>query len=223
MNRGRPFVAEAIIEYLRKEGAVSSSDGVETSVQKLAEPLGFYVSAVSRNLKKLIDLGIVVLKYGAYKQGNRKPKSLALAEGHEQGDEWKRVFFGERYSSQPKVPSSPSPKKLAKLTSDSTSLINQLLQAKLQINELQQKVVGLQQKVIDVQTERNKAYDNLLRLETRIKGLEKDSRLNSESARRSQEELVKLEFQLREAMSKANQFDRQILKNDERAKAFAHR
>lgn len=215
----RPFVAEAIIEHLRKEGAIASSNGIETSTHKIRKTLNLSHTAVATNLMRLLDSGIVVVKHGVHEQGNREPKSLALAEGYEQGDEWKSIFF---IKGDPSVSSPKKPAKLATLGGN-TSLIDQLLQAKLQINELQKKVMELQQKVIDVQVERNKAYEDFHQLESRMKEVEEDSRLNSEEARKGQQELANLELQLREAMSKANQYDRQIAKNDERARVFAHR
>lgn len=225
MRERQSFIAEAIIEYLRGEEATASSNGVETSASRIANTLSLSIENVARHLRKLIDLEIVVLKYGIYKQGNTKPKSFALAEGYEQGDGWKKVYYGEKPSSQYPANGSPAPRNIAKLAKlgNDKNLIEQLLQATKITTELQQKVVELQKKVLDVQSERNKAYEKLREFESSIKELEEDSKLNSESAKRNQQEIVNLELQLRQAMSKANQYDRQIAKNDERARAFAHR
>ena len=82
-----PDVAEAIINFLRGECAVFSSNGLETTVEKLAVAIGTSHTAVGLHLKRMMDLGIIILKGGSLVRGNSQPKFLALCEGHEEGDE----------------------------------------------------------------------------------------------------------------------------------------
>ena len=59
-------IAEAIIEYFRKECAISTSDGIETSGTKLAPVINASQPAACTHLRRMVDLGIIVLKKTTY-------------------------------------------------------------------------------------------------------------------------------------------------------------
>lgn len=218
-----PDVAEAIINHLRNECAVSTSNGLETNSDKLAKAIGVSQAATAAHLRRLIDLGIIFTPIGTYEQGNTGPKSFALKEEHEEGDDWKTIYYGSNSNGSNQKIAAPLPTLTSDLikhnakAAEEKNLLQELVQAYTRINELQEKIIA-------VQNERNEALEKVEKQRTRIVELEQDLKLEAETAQKSQQELTTLELQLREARSQVAHYDRRITKNDERPQtAFAHR
>lgn len=213
-------VAEAIIQYFRSACAVSTSDGIETNTERLATAIGSTQGSVAPHLKRLIDFKIILLKRGVYEQGYSGPKFLALGNGHEEGNEWKKAYYSEQHQTSNKKMGHPRllievVEASAKATSDK-NLLEELVQAYARVKELQEKV-------LEVQRERNEALETIRLQKARIDELEQDLQITSESARTNQEEVVTLELQLREARSQVAYHDRKITKNDGVVQPFVHR
>ena len=210
-------VAEDIISYFRKECAVSSSDGIETTSGKLAEIIKATQAAVAPHLRRLLDYRILVLKKGVYMQGYRGPKSFALAEGYEDGDSWKEVYYNDRPDKKTSKPLLPS------------NLVETGIKAAIdkdlrgEVLQLHRRLHELQEQLINTQRDRDKALETVQSQVARITELEQDIQSTSESARRNQEDVVALEFQLKEARTKSNLYDRTIAKNDGQVQPFARR
>ena len=224
MDRKRrcPDVAEAIIDHLRNECAVSSTDGLETTVEQLASTIGASPAAVSPHLKRLMDFNIIILRKGIFEKGHTGPKSFSLAEKFEAGEEWKNVYYGENGSSHRKT-MAPTPVLASEIikantkTAGDKNLLEELVQAYARIKELQERV-------IEVQNERNTALETVQRQKASIEELEQDLKVEAETAQRSCQDLATLELHLREARSQVAGLDRRIAKNDGRLPvAFATR
>ena len=216
-----PDVAEAIINYFRQECAIFDSEkGIEVENDKLSEAIGAGQSIVSKHLRRLYDLEIIVLKSGIYEPRSRSPKFLALGKGYEEGNEWKRIYYKEGDPTINKAPAKAIlPGDLIQIGSKAISdknLLQELVQAYARIKDLQERV-------LNVQHERNDALDTIQRKQARIEELEHDLRVTSESARTNQREITTLDLQLREARSQVASQARRIAKNDETKPVFATR
>lgn len=219
-----PDVAEAIVQYFRDENAVSTTDGIEITIYELATAIGSSQAPASQHLRRLLDFGIIILKKGVHIQGNsRGSKFFALAEGHEDGQEWRKIYYDENNSTLRRVVAKPAPvlaseiiKNNAKAASDK-NMLEELIQTYARIKDLQEKVIS-------VQRERDEAFSIIQNHIARIEELEADLKLESESAHKSQQEITILELNLREARNMVAYHDRRIAKNDERVlQPFAHR
>lgn len=214
-------VAEAIIEYFRRECAISSSSGIETTVENLAVAIGSSHTAVGLHLRRMMDLSIITLKGGSFVVGNSQPKFLALGEGHEEGDEWKKTYYSENKRMFPLKTNAPLlaseiVKYNAKANSDK-NMIEELIKAYARIDELQKKILEIQQ-------ERNSALETIQQQKSHIEELEHDLKLESESVHKNQQDITTLELQLRQVMSQVASNERRIAKNDEKPQvAFASR
>jgi len=212
-------ISKAIVEYFRSECAVASGDGIETSSDKLATAIGCSPSSVYSHLRRLVEFGVIILKIGDYTQNNRSPKFFALGEGHEEGDEWRKIYYGGKQAPAPikttipPVLPSEIVKANAKATSDK-SLLEELVQAYAKIKELQEQI-------LNVQHERNEALETVQQKQARIEELEQDLKLEAETARTNLQDISTLELQLREARSKIASNDRRIANNEGATKPFA--
>ena len=212
-------VAEAIINYFRQECATFDSKGIEIANDQLSREVGAGQGQVSKHLRRLFDLGIIILKSGIYESRSRSPKFLALGEGHEEGNEWKRIYYGNQIPTSHKNNRPVLPSEIVKASAKATSdknLLEELVQTYSRIKELQEKV-------IEVQREREKALATVQRQAIRIQELEQDLSLESESAHKSQQDITDLDLRLREARSQIADHDRQISKSDKRVPQFAPR
>lgn len=212
-------VAEVIVNYFRQECAVTSSNGIETSTDKLGKAIGASQTSVASHLRRLLDFGIIILKSGVHEHGSKNPKFFTLGEGHEEGNEWKRIYYGNQapmpLKKNPPILPSDIVRASAKAASDKT-LLEELVQTYGRIKELQEMVLTVQRK-------RDDALATAQRQATRIQELEEDLKLESESAHRSQQDITTLELNLREVRGQVASHDRQIAKSDQRVPQFAHR
>ena len=210
-----PDVAGKIIQYLRDQNAVSTTAGIEVTTQTIANNIGATQNSVCVNMRRLIGHKIVFLPKGTFDQGYAGPRSFALREGHEDGDEWRKTYYTENGSAPCKT-TKPAPVLASevvrqKVESDRhTELLQEYLQLSTRFTELQQKY-------IEVQCERNDALETVRKQAATIEEMRNDLSLETQAAHKSQEVVTQLELQLRQARS-------QIAKNDERRQvAFAHR
>ncbi len=187
-------VAESIINYLRKECAVSSSNGFETTTKQLAKAIGASQVSITINLRKFLEHHILVLKRGNFVPGSSQPKSLALAEGYEDGNSWKTALKRKGMNDNVGTASDETEKPrnhrvkvrddvelaktltecLAKLNQtkiDNNNLREQLLEALKQKETLEAKNKELQSEVEELKASEHQAGVDLLKAHQEINQL----------------------------------------------------
>lgn len=216
-------VAQSIVEYFRQECAIFSSKGVETNSMKIATIINASPSIVSTHLRRLLDYKIIVLKAGSFIHGSRTPKFFALAEGHEEGAEWRSIYYGNAGNTTAKqtVDSPKLPSEIVREKANDDRYI-QLLREHL---DLTARFKEQQEMIQQIQDERAEAVKTVEKQAKIIEEMKNDLSLEAEGARKNQANIVELELQLRQARGQIASNDRRIRKNeDEKPQiAFASR
>lgn len=105
MQEERQSVTEKVVGYLRTNQAFHDTPGTVLVATRLCKILGHFQSGVSPAIQRLRDTGIIILKKGVVKRGNKlNPPYFTLAQGFEQGESWKNALISGHNTNREQKP-----------------------------------------------------------------------------------------------------------------------